>query len=128
MDPQKETALYDALLKSFASFGTASEAEARYIILLSDGGDTASIATLEEVMAVARSGSTQVYAIGLKTEEFDSQPLVSLAEASGGRYLETPDPAALTSLFETLAKEMHNQYSADLHPTGWAAGGRRRAI
>jgi tight adherence protein B len=111
LDPQKETALYDALLNSFASFGQTSEDEARYIVLLSDGGDTASTAPLEEAVAVARSSGAQVYAIGLKSEEFDSQPLASIAEASGGRYLETPDPASLTSLFETLAKEIHNQYS-----------------
>ena len=110
LKPQKETGLYDALLKCFASFGAASEGGARYVVLLSDGGDTASAATLEQAMAAARSSSIQVYAIGLKTKEFDSQPLASIAEASGGRYVETPDPGALASLYETLAKEIHNQY------------------
>ena len=58
LSPQKETALYDALIKSFASFGPTSEGEARYIVLLSDGGDTASVATLEEAMAAARAGGS----------------------------------------------------------------------
>ena len=111
LKPQKETGLYDALLKSLASFGAAPDkGGARYVVLLSDGGDTASSATLDKAMAAARASGIQVYAIGLKTEEFDSQPLASIAEASGGRYLETPDPAALASLYETLAKEIHNQY------------------
>ncbi|MCX8032566.1 MAG: VWA domain-containing protein [Thermoleophilia bacterium] len=122
LNPQKETALYDALLKSFSSFGLApsggvspattgpSAIGARYLILLSDGGDTVSLAKLEEVMTVARASGVQVYAVGLKTKEFDSQPLVSIAEATGGRYLETPDPETLTSLYKTLAKEIHNQY------------------
>ncbi len=112
--PQKETALYDALLQSLASFGAttgdSAEAGSRYLILLSDGGDTASVASLEDAIAAVRSSGIQVYAIGLKTEEFDSRPLASIAEASGGRYLETPDPAALTELYETLAKEIRNQY------------------
>ena len=110
LNPQKETALYDALIKALASFGPSPKTGARYVILLSDGGDTASTATLDQATAAVRSSGIPVYAIGLKSTEFDSQPLASLAEASGSRYLETPDPGALTSLYQTLAKEIHNQY------------------
>jgi tight adherence protein B len=110
LNPQKETALYDALIKALASFGTATGGQSRYVILLSDGGDTASTATLEQAIAAVRSSGIPVYVVGLKSTEFDSQPLVGLAEASGSRYLETPDLGALTSLYQTLAKEIHNQY------------------
>ena len=108
--PQKETALYDAVLKAIESFPQESRKAARYVILLSDGGDTASTATLEQVVSAVKAGGIPVYAVGLKSQEFDSAPLQSIAEASGGRYLETPDPAALTSIYQTLAKELHNQY------------------
>jgi tight adherence protein B len=110
LQPAKETALYDALLRAFETLEGAGPGGARYLILLSDGGDTASTATFDQVLAVARAAGVPVYAIGLKTTEFDSAPLVSLAEATGGRYLETPDPEALVSLYQTLAKELHNQY------------------
>ncbi len=110
LQPAKETALYDALLKSFLAFEAPTTAQARYLILLSDGGDTASAASLEEVLAAARATGVPVYAIGLKTTEFDSTPLVRLAETTGGRYLETPDPQALVALYRSLAKEIHNQY------------------
>jgi len=108
--PQKETALYDALLKGLASFPQGTRDTARYIILLSDGGDTASIATLDQTIAAVRASGIPVYTVGLKSQEFDSAPLASIAEASGGRYVETTDPAALTSIYQTLAKELHNQY------------------
>lgn len=110
LEPQKETALYDALVKSFTSFGAAPQGAARYLILLSDGGDTASKTTLDQTVAAARASGVKVYAIGLKTKEFDSEPLVRIADASGGRYVETPDPATLASLYEGLAEEIHNQY------------------
>ena len=124
LNPQKETALYDALIKALASFGSASSGQARYVILVSDGGDTASTATLDQAVAAVRSSGIPVYVIGLKSTEFDSRPLVSLAEVSGSRYLETPDPGALTSLYQTLAKEIHNQYQLKftLPPTSSAAG------
>ena len=80
------------------------------MILLSDGGDTASTAKLEQALTLVRSTGIPAYVIGLKSTEFESGPLASLAEASGGRYLETPDSGALTSLYQTLAKEIHNQY------------------
>jgi tight adherence protein B len=124
LSPQKETALYDALGKALASFGPASSGRARYVILLSDGGDTASAATLDQATAAVRSAGVPVYAIGLKSTEFDAQPMASLAEASGSRYLETPTPGALTSLYQTLAKEIHNQYQVKftLPPSSSAAG------
>ncbi|MCL4465246.1 MAG: VWA domain-containing protein, partial [Chloroflexi bacterium] len=125
--PQKETALYDALVKSLASFGGAAEPGSRYVVLLSDGGDTTSLATLEKAITAVRSSDIQVYVIGLKTKEFDSQPLVSIAEASGGRYMETPDPAALTALYETLAKEIHNQYLLTFTSPA-SAGGTGRLV
>jgi tight adherence protein B len=128
LSPQKETALYDALLKSLASFRTNTEPGSRYVVLLSDGGDTASVATLDDVVAAVRSSSIQVYTIGLKTEEFDSQPLASIAAASGGRYLETPDPAALTDLYETLAREIHNQYLLTFAAAPNASGAGRLLV
>jgi tight adherence protein B len=108
--PQKETALYDAVIKALASFPQGGPSAARYVILLSDGGDTASTATLDQTVSSVRAAGIPVYAVGLKSQEFDSAPLQSIADASGGRYLETTDPAALTSIYRTLAKELHNQY------------------
>jgi tight adherence protein B len=124
LDPRRETALYDALIKALASFGPDPSGAARYVILLSDGGDTASTATLLDAIAAVRASGISVYAIGLKTDEFDSNPLERLAELSGGRYLETPDPEALVSLYGTLAKELQNQYLVGftLPPSSAAAG------
>ena len=108
--PAKETALYDAITKALVSFPEQKTGAARYIILLSDGGDTASITTLDQTITAVRAAGIPVYAVGLKSQEFDSQPLQSIADASGGRYIETTDPASLTSIYQTLSKELHNQY------------------
>jgi tight adherence protein B len=108
--PQKETALYDAVAKALATFPEENTGAARYMVILSDGGDTASVSTLEETVSAVRAAGIPVYTVGLKSEEFDSAPLQSIAEAAGGRYVETTDPAALTSIYQTLSKELHNQY------------------
>jgi tight adherence protein B len=111
LNPQRDTLLYDAVLKSLASITSQKTTGiARYIILLSDGGDTASTASLDDVLGAARISGVPIYTIGLQTQEFDAAPLQQIAEASGGRYIQTTDPAALTSIYQTLAKELHNQY------------------
>jgi|SRR5665811_1126444 len=114
LEPSLETALYDSVLAALETLETTPSGSLRYLLLLSDGGDTASKATLQEVKDRIETAGVQIYAVGLKTTEFDSAPLQDLALSSGGRYLETPDPAALTALYSGLAKELHNHYVLDL--------------
>lgn len=114
MEPSQETALYDSVIATLDSLQEIPSASVRYLVLLSDGGDTASEATLQEARDKVEAAGAQIYAVGLKTTEFDSAPLQDLADTSGGRYLETPDPAALTALYAGLAKELHNHYVLDL--------------
>lgn len=110
LKPQKETALYDALPRSLDAIDRLEGVTSRNIVVLSDGGDTNSIQTLEQALAKARSAAVKIYTVGLKTKEFDSTPLVKLSEVTGGRYLETPRPAELGALYAGLAREIQNQY------------------
>lgn len=122
LSPAKETALYDAVTRALTALEAVTGVSSRYLVLLSDGGDTASAAGLEETLARVRAGGIQLYAVGLKTKEFDASPLARFAEVSGGRYLETPDPAALSALYDSLAKEIQNQYVVELQLAPGSAG------
>ncbi|MHB0979970.1 MAG: type II secretion system F family protein [Thermoleophilia bacterium] len=122
LSPGKETALYDAVTRALSALEAVAGVSSRYLVLLSDGGDTASAAGLEDTLARVRAGGTQLYAVGLKTKEFDASPLARFAEVSGGRYLETPDPAALSALYDSLAKEIQNQYVVELQLAPGSAG------
>ncbi len=110
LSPSEETALYDALLDSLASLGTTDGYASRHVIVLSDGGDTASKTSLADALAQARARGIQVFTVGLKGDEFDSSPLRELAEATGGRYLEAPEPSDLAAMYKSLAREIHNKY------------------
>ncbi|MHB8868533.1 MAG: VWA domain-containing protein [Thermoleophilia bacterium] len=122
LSPTKETALYDAVTRGLTALEAVTGVSSRYLVLLSDGGDTASRTTLEETLARVRASGIQLYAVGLKTKEFDASPLAQFAEVSGGRYLETPDPTALSALYASLAKEIQNQYVIDVHLPAPSAG------
>lgn len=123
---QRETNLYDSVARSLEILAAQPSDRGRYLVVLSDGGDTNSELTLEEVTAKARESGVQVYAVGLKTRDFNSTPMQQIAEASGGRYLETPDPGTLSSLYVSLARELQSKYllSFTLAPPaeGWSLG------
>lgn len=114
LTPRRETALYDGVSRSLQALAGAPDVSSRYLVVLSDGGDTASVGSLDETLALVRASGVQLYAVGLKGNEFDPAPLIRLAEASGGRYLEAPTPADLSALYVSLANEIQNQYVVKL--------------
>ena len=99
-----ETALYDAV--SFAGSQFTADARDRAIVLLSDGGDTASTTTLDQ--AAATGVRTDV--IELVTGESNSAVLGQLAAAGGGSVSSVADPAALAGLYRGAAASLANQY------------------
>ena len=75
-----ETALYDAVVHATSQF--TPEASDRAVVLLSDGGDTASAADLEQAAAAAAGATVNV--IELVTPESNRAALDRLADAGGG--------------------------------------------
>ncbi len=101
-----ETALYDAVAAASASF---SDADQRYIIVLSDGGNTTGHHDLGTAIAAARRAHATIDTVGLKTPDTDVAALRALAARTGGRY----QPAAtadLNSIYSGLARSIGDQY------------------
>ncbi len=111
--PEGRTALYDALVAGLEYLDDASHAR-RVLILVSDGGDNASSATLDAVLARARRSNVTIYAIGLHDPEArDRNPRVlkRLAEETGGvRYLPR-SPGVLIQLVGQIAREIRQSYT-----------------
>ena len=101
-----DTALYDAVVHSTVQFTTA--ATDRVVVLLSDGGDTASATTLEAAEAAA-AGIT-LYVIDLVTPESNPDALARLAAAGHGTVSPAADPDALAALYQESARALVNRY------------------
>lgn len=97
-----ETALYDAVTEAATLFTGPGQ---RNIVLLSDGGDTASKSSLRS----AASTNAPVFAVGLKSGEFDEKALLRIADATDGEYSPVAR-ADLGRLYRGLATELSNQY------------------
>ena len=110
-----ETAMYDAVDLSLDQFGTGG-AVRRTLVLLSDGGDTASTNALAETVTKVAASEADVYAIALATSESEAGPLAELTESTGGRVLTASDTAALRSLYDTTAAVLASQYRITFDP------------
>ncbi len=101
-----ETALYDGVALAARRF----KGDAQHnLILLSDGADTASKASLDQAARAVKQAGASVFAVGLTSGEFDESALRRLSERGGGRY--SPSGTAdLSSVYRDFAAELSNQY------------------
>src|SRR5690606_19368903 len=101
-----ETALYDAVTHAVDQFSPG--VTDRAVVLLSDGGDTASEATLTQ--AIGAVSDVRVNVIDLVTAESNRTALERLAAAGGGTVSSATDPAGLAELYRATASDLVNRY------------------
>ncbi len=106
-----QTALYDALRTAMAQLQAPGVGARRMVVLLTDGGDTASVATLDATAAAMAAAKVPLFAVELRTVESRPAALTTLTSASGGRVVPAADPAALAGAFDEVAKQLVRQYA-----------------
>jgi Ca-activated chloride channel family protein len=139
-----KTPLYDAILTASSELRERPERR-RALVLISDGIDSMSSATLRDVERNTMLAGTSVYAIDLVNTEKSSrrsaerqaaaQILSQIAQESGGRYITTeggffliPSRMKLKRIFTDLIDELHSQYTITYEPTNARRKGRWRTI
>jgi Ca-activated chloride channel family protein len=138
------TPLYDAILLASKELRVRPERR-RALILISDGADSASQATLREVERETFLSGVSVYAIDLVNTEKSArrsaerqaaaQTLKQITQESGGRYITTeggfflmPSRMKLKRIFTDLIDELHSQYTIAYEPGNLRRQGRWRTI
>ena len=109
LEASGETALYDGLAKA-AEVVAKSETSERYIIVLSDGGDTVSINSLASATDAVVGTGVPIYAVALESPEYNPEPLEALVTRSMGRMSSASDSSALNEIYADIAEEMQNQW------------------
>jgi tight adherence protein B len=103
------TALWDSVVLS-SEMLAAETLQARILILLTDGQEISSEATLERAISVARNSGVSVYVIGIESEKFQPAPLQRLAAETGGNYYSAVDSSALTAVYASIAEELRRTW------------------
>lgn len=124
------TALYDAIGAGldYARHGTHLR---RVLVVLSDGGDNASLATFDQLAAATHSSDTVVYAIGLVDpldREANPKTLKRLAHASGGDAFFPRDIDQIGEVLRRIAEDIRNTYTIGYDPGDAAHDGRFHRI
>lgn len=125
-----ETALYDAVAAALDHLKRGNR-DKKVLIVISDGGDNASVHHLAQVMAMAGQSDAIIYTLGLFDEDDpDRNPndLKRLARATGG---EAFLPASLNDIIpicQQIAHDIRNQYTIAYVPTNRQLDGTYRII
>ena len=124
------TALLDSLVEGTRLL--SSSTGRRAIVLITDGYDENSKATLDEVLRVVEESGVTVYAlavggvagISMKGEN----ALRSIAEQSGGRVFFPARDAELISAADTIASDTHNRFLITFTPKNQRKDGLWRKV
>lgn len=145
--PRGATALHNAIYIALKQFGRAAQQSGavrrQAIAVLSDGEDTSSLISFDEVLALARKSGVSVYTIGLQSK----YSLARASDGSGRKYFSESDyglrtlaketgaqsffpeaPGQLKAIYAAIAEEISSQYSIGYTPSNSRADGRYRRI
>jgi Ca-activated chloride channel homolog len=127
--PGGSTALHNAVyisLKELAKIKAKNPDEIRRqaIVVLSDGEDTSSLVSFEEVLELAKRSETAIYTIGLQPRETSALRgfreaefvLRQLAQETGGRAFFAQKIEDLKEVYAQIADELSSQYSMGYAP------------
>ena len=101
-DDAKGTALYDAIIAASNQL-RGNPLPGRVIVVLSDGADNASNGSLTTAIRSAREANASIYAIGIEGTGFTSEPLVQLANSTGGQYYRAASTSDLARVYGSIA-------------------------
>ena len=115
LDTQEGTALYDAIVAASGEL-SASTDTTRRIIVLTDGTDQGSSATLEQAVAAARDAGAPIEAIALG-DAGGGVVLRTLATRTGGHFYQASSSAAVISrTYAQIASDLRSSYELTYTP------------
>ena len=100
---------WDALIAAVNSLGTNNPDEEHIVVFCSDGVDTSSTNTLQDVLNTASNANVQVYCVGFGAT-IDSTTLQSITTQTLGRYYEATNLSELALDFALIGKDLNGQY------------------
>jgi tight adherence protein B len=105
VDKVQGTTLYDGIVKSARAF--AREAYAgRVVIVVTDGNETRSTASLENAIRAAREAGVLLYVVAIESRQFNPAPLKRLARETGGSYRGADSSRQLSAIYASIAREL----------------------
>ena len=126
------TALYDALAVYLS--GTADQMGQKVLIMYTDGGDTRSTLTINEVLDLLRASDVTVYVVGYLEHQSSSgrinqrMELTRFAATTGGLALFPTSLKEVDKMYEKIEREIAARYSLGYTSTDDRSDGTWRTV
>jgi VWFA-related protein len=123
INPEGETALYDAVSDASGWLALDSGPARRIMILVSDGEENKSRTTIDTTISDALNAEAAIYSVNVGYENVSEDAKLSedakqgaailkhLAEATGGVYLGYPKNDTIAGAFDKIRRELRSQYA-----------------
>ena len=134
VDSRGGTAMRDALGMAAGHLNDAGKRDKKVILVVTDGNDNASVATLDTLIRLAQQDNVLIYGIGLLSEENPKEAeaakvaLDLLVEATGGEVFYPRDVSEVEAIAHKVAYDLRNQYTIGYTPSNAARDGTFRQI
>ena len=139
--PEGATGLYNAVYLSLKDLArqraTTGEMRKRAVVLLSDGADTTSLLSDDQVIDAARRAEVTVYAVGLGIASVANLAadtgrarhfLTALTAETGGQPFFPRALAELDGVYDRISRELSTQYSLGYVSSNAARDGKWRKV
>lgn len=135
--PGGGTALWDAVQFAAEKLGNRREPEpvARVLVVISDGGDNSSSATLKEAITSALVGQVAIYTVSTRDFTDDGQSAVlgdralrTLSDLTGGAAFVPGSIRRLNGSLADVQQVIRGRYMMSYQPAEFARDGRYRTI
>jgi tight adherence protein B len=117
VDKVQGTTLFDALVMSARQLRTEPH-PSRVIIVVTDGNETRSEASLKDAIAAAHDAGASVYVVAIESAKFTPAPLKELARATGGNYYGAASSGALAGVYRSIAAELSRTWRLEYATAG----------
>lgn len=102
------TALFEAIVFGLNELHRLDDKYLKALVVFTDGRDTASSRSLDEMVAVAASSAIPIFTIGVG--EADAEVLQQISRRSKGVYSYASNTAALESIYNSISKILRESY------------------
>jgi tight adherence protein B len=103
------THIHDAVLRATTLLRKAHVSPGS-IVLLTDGKDTGSRASLDVAVRGVTANRVRVFSVGLRSKTFDATSLETLARETGGSYSEATSAQSLEKIYDGLGLRLAHEY------------------
>jgi Ca-activated chloride channel family protein len=121
------TALYDAVSRGLAHLRRGTR-DRKALVVISDGGDNASVQTLDEVVQIARQSDAAIYSLTFfdpDNRDGQRRVLKTLTRDTGGRAFVAKDAADVPRWLAQIAREIRSGYTIGFVPNDTTHNGFR---